>query len=275
MSKHLRDTFAAKEAEVRTPRPSSPPISPPPPSPPARPLADRCSLPTLRPASLPPARHPHTRHPATTELARLCHVPHGGLPLRRCHRPPHARHGAWRRRHHRARRALHRPSGRRQGHPGLQQRAFDRPLPPLPGRRCSSRTCPNIQVALAQGVDYNRCLQFVREAREQGLKTPVILMGPPPPSPSNALSASKLTPLAPSRTGYFNPLLAHGEERAVQDAKEAGANGFIIVDLPPEEAVEFRKICTREGCVPRGALSPSNRDRRADMQDRAACRTSR
>lgn len=51
-------------------------------------------------------------------------------------------------------------------------------------------------------------------------------------------------------TGYFNPLLAHGEEKAVQDAKSAGANGFIIVDLPPEEAVNFRKICTREGCVP-------------------------
>jgi tryptophan synthase len=46
--------------------------------------------------------------------------------------------------------------------------------------------------------------------------------------------------------GYFNPLLAHGEERAVKDAKIAGANGFIIVDLPPEEAVEFRKICTSE-----------------------------
>lgn len=33
----------------------------------------------------------------------------------------------------------------------------------------------------------------------------------------------------------------------MQDAKAAGANGFIIVDLPPEEAVGFRKICTREG----------------------------
>ncbi|TNY20779.1 tryptophan synthase beta chain [Rhodotorula diobovata] len=88
-------------------------------------------------------------------------------------------------------------------------------------------------VALAQGVDYNRCLQFVREAREQGLKTPVILMG------------------------YFNPLLAHGEERAVQDAKEAGANGFIIVDLPPEEAVEFRKICTREGVSYVPLIAPS------------------
>lgn len=47
-------------------------------------------------------------------------------------------------------------------------------------------------------------------------------------------------------SGYFNPLLAHGEERAVKDAKIAGANGFIIVDLPPEEAVDFRKICTAE-----------------------------
>lgn len=44
--------------------------------------------------------------------------------------------------------------------------------------------------------------------------------------------------------GYFNPLLAYGEEKAVQDAHEAGANGYIIVDLPPEEAVKFRNICT-------------------------------
>jgi tryptophan synthase len=94
-------------------------------------------------------------------------------------------------------------------------------------------------------VDYTRCLEFVKEARAQGLKTPVILMGKFPLACSHILS-STLTPSLPE-TGYFNPLLAHGEERAVQDAKAAGANGFIIVDLPPEEAVGFRKICTREG----------------------------
>jgi len=44
--------------------------------------------------------------------------------------------------------------------------------------------------------------------------------------------------------GYYNPLLAYGEDRAIQDASEAGANGFIIVDLPPEEAVTFREKCT-------------------------------
>lgn len=79
------------------------------------------------------------------------------------------------------------------------------------------------EIALRQGVDYVTCLRYVSEAREQGLKAPVLLMG------------------------YYNPLLAHGESRAVTDAKEAGANGFIVVDLPPEEAVEFRGECTSKG----------------------------
>ena len=50
--------------------------------------------------------------------------------------------------------------------------------------------------------------------------------------------------------GYYNPLLAYGEETAVKDAKEAGANGFIMVDLPPEEAIRFRELCTSHGYVP-------------------------
>jgi len=41
--------------------------------------------------------------------------------------------------------------------------------------------------------------------------------------------------------------MCYGEERAVKDAREAGANGFIVVDLPPEEAVRFREVCTKEG----------------------------
>lgn len=43
--------------------------------------------------------------------------------------------------------------------------------------------------------------------------------------------------------------MSHGEEKAVQDAKDAGANGFIVVDLPPEEAIKFREICTSTGYV--------------------------
>lgn len=43
--------------------------------------------------------------------------------------------------------------------------------------------------------------------------------------------------------GYYNPMLAYGEQKAIQDASEAGVNGFIVVDLPPEEAVTFREKC--------------------------------
>lgn len=64
---------------------------------------------------------------------------------------------------------------------------------------------------------------MIKDARKQGLKAPVLLMG------------------------YYNPLLSYGEEKLLQDCKEAGINGFIIVDLPPEEAVSFRKLCTSGG----------------------------
>jgi tryptophan synthase len=47
--------------------------------------------------------------------------------------------------------------------------------------------------------------------------------------------------------GYYNPLIAYGEEKAVQDSKDAGVNGFIMVDLPPEEALKFRGICRATG----------------------------
>ncbi|THH27045.1 hypothetical protein EUX98_g7143 [Antrodiella citrinella] len=75
-------------------------------------------------------------------------------------------------------------------------------------------------IAVRNNVDYATCLGIVREARSQGLKAPVLLMG------------------------YYNPMLAYGEEKAIHDAKEAGANGFIVVDLPPEEAISFRNKCT-------------------------------
>lgn len=40
-------------------------------------------------------------------------------------------------------------------------------------------------------------------------------------------------------------MLAYGEEKAIQDSFEAGANGFIMVDLPPEEAIGFREKCVK------------------------------
>lgn len=74
-------------------------------------------------------------------------------------------------------------------------------------------------VAVSQGVSYRDSLGYIAEARARGLKAPVLLMG------------------------YYNPLLARTDEGAVRLAREAGADGFIVVDLPPEEATEFLRAC--------------------------------
>jgi tryptophan synthase len=80
-----------------------------------------------------------------------------------------------------------------------------------------------IQIALNNGVSIESTLGMVKEARSRGLKAPVMLMG------------------------YYNPLLSYGEERLLQDCQSSGVNGFIVVDLPPEEAVSFRKLCSKGG----------------------------
>ncbi|KAF9792366.1 bifunctional tryptophan synthase TRP1 [Thelephora terrestris] len=88
-------------------------------------------------------------------------------------------------------------------------------------------------IAVEQDVNYAQVLGQVKEARNRGLKAPVLLMG------------------------YYNPVLAYGEQKAVQDAREAGANGFIMVDLPPEEAVAFRDKCTTAGVSYVPLIAPS------------------
>ncbi|MGH2633045.1 MAG: tryptophan synthase subunit alpha [Tepidiformaceae bacterium] len=75
------------------------------------------------------------------------------------------------------------------------------------------------QVAIEHGVTLAQCFEFVREARAQGLEAPVLFMG------------------------YFNPILSLGEERAAKLAHDAGSDGFIVVDLPPEEAGVFVAAC--------------------------------
>ena len=99
-------------------------------------------------------------------------------------------------------------------------------------------------------------LSFVKEARAKGLKAPVLLMGG---SMHNSSSRRTIRmweaeplprapiPSARPSPGYYNPMRAYGEREAVRDAREYGANGFIMVDLPPEEAIKFREICTEEG----------------------------
>lgn len=90
-------------------------------------------------------------------------------------------------------------------------------------------------------MNFEDTLEFVRDARKRGLKTPVILMGELGDFRIMVVPNSCTHALIP--LGYYNPILSYGEDRAVKESVEAGANGFIMVDLPPEEAIRFREIC--------------------------------
>lgn len=71
------------------------------------------------------------------------------------------------------------------------------------------------QIALEKGITVKKSLEAVKELRERGVDIPLILMG------------------------YYNPMLAYVLEKFVRDAVNAGADGFIVPDLPMEEADEF------------------------------------
>jgi tryptophan synthase alpha chain len=47
--------------------------------------------------------------------------------------------------------------------------------------------------------------------------------------------------------GYYNPILSYGTERFAKRAKEAGIDGILVVDLPPEEAQELRQYTDPKG----------------------------
>jgi tryptophan synthase alpha chain len=74
------------------------------------------------------------------------------------------------------------------------------------------------QVALEGGITIKKSLNAVKELRRRGVEIPLILMG------------------------YYNPMLAYGLEKFVRDARDAGADGFIIPDLPAEESAEFENV---------------------------------
>lgn len=71
------------------------------------------------------------------------------------------------------------------------------------------------QRALAAGQNLEKTLQYARELRKTDEVTPIVLMG------------------------YYNPIYSRGVEKFLVDAKEAGIDGLIVVDLPPEEDSEL------------------------------------
>ncbi|MCK9237281.1 MAG: tryptophan synthase subunit alpha [Thiopseudomonas sp.] len=71
------------------------------------------------------------------------------------------------------------------------------------------------QRALKNGHTLRKTLQIVREFRQDNQSTPVVLMG------------------------YFNPIHHYGVDNFVRDAHEAGVDGLIVVDVPPEHNEEL------------------------------------
>ncbi len=77
------------------------------------------------------------------------------------------------------------------------------------------------QIALKNGITLPQILKTLKEFKHNH-DTPVLLMG------------------------YTNPFWQYGWEKLATDAKQAGASGFIIPDLPPEECHDIRKTLAAE-----------------------------
>lgn len=89
------------------------------------------------------------------------------------------------------------------------------------------------QKSLEAGTTTAGCLDMVRQLRGRGITTPFLLMG------------------------YYNPILAYGLEQYVADAAASGADGFIVPDLPPEEAGELEEAAAGAGLALIHFLAPT------------------
>jgi len=88
--------------------------------------------------------------------------------------------------------------------------------------------------ALSYGVSLRIVLGMVREFRKADAATPVVLMG------------------------YANPIEAYGIESFAQDARQAGVDGVLIVDYPPEECEQFASVLKQAGIDPVFLLAPTS-----------------
>lgn len=64
--------------------------------------------------------------------------------------------------------------------------------------------------------------------------------------------------------GYYNPFLAYGEPALVEDAKAAGVDGFLVVDLPPEACAPLREPARAAGLDFVPLVAPTSTDARID-----------
>jgi tryptophan synthase alpha chain len=92
--------------------------------------------------------------------------------------------------------------------------------------------------ALKAGMTLKKTLAMVREFRKTDGTTPLVLMG------------------------YYNPIYIHGVDKFLLDAKSAGVDGLIIVDLPPEEDTELCLPAMKAGLNFIRLATPTTDDKR-------------
>ena len=88
--------------------------------------------------------------------------------------------------------------------------------------------------ALAQGMTMDKVFQLTHQLRADYNRVPIILMG------------------------YANPVLSYGVARFVSAAKAAGADGAIIVDLPPEEDHDLRRVAEKNNFAIIRLIAPTS-----------------
>ena len=101
---------------------------------------------------------------------------------------------------------------------------------------------PSIQAAglraLKNGMTLKKTLELVRDFRKEDNITPLVLMG------------------------YYNPIYIYGVDKFLADAKTAGVDGLIIVDLPPEEDTELCLPAMKAGLNFIRLATPTTDDKR-------------
>jgi tryptophan synthase alpha chain len=100
--------------------------------------------------------------------------------------------------------------------------------------------------ALAHGMTLKHCIALVKEFRQTNAKTPIVLMG------------------------YANPIEHMGTETFVKTAKEAGVDGVLVVDYPPEECEDFAQQCKVAGIDPIFLLAPTSSQERINQVGQVA-----
>jgi tryptophan synthase alpha chain len=94
------------------------------------------------------------------------------------------------------------------------------------------------QRALKQGMTLRRTLGLVRELRRSDDATPIVLMG------------------------YYNPIYRYGPEAFPREAADAGVDGVIVVDLPPEEDAELTGPARKTGLDVIRLATPTSDEKR-------------